>query len=336
MPATVRECVDKPGRWEEPIRSREVTYRPFFVVGCPRSGTTWVQLLLSRHPQVATAPETQIFAYYLEHFRRQWRVEHEGSGRKHQGRAGLSRLLGEEEFDELCRVTAGYVLDRIAQGNPDAKIVLEKSPRHALHAAWIHGLFPEARFLHVLRDPRDTSVSIRAAARSWGGTWAPRGVVGAARLWVENVASARGAQLDSESYRELRYEDLQAATVDELGALFEWLELTTSRDQCRVIVEACGLEKLREADGTALPLPGERSPGGFFRRGSVGGWRDELARNEVEVVERICGSLMAQTGYQRETAAGGRMAVARIALHDALERTRAALDWRLSRLIRNI
>lgn len=335
MPEILYEQVDERDGSTRTARAGRTAYRPLFVVACPRSGTTWIQLLLSRHPQVATAPETQIFAYYLDRFRRQWVVEHEGPGRKHQGRAGLSRLLSDQEFDELCRVSARYVLDRIARENAHATVVVEKSPRHALHVDWIHGLFPQARFLHVLRDPRDTVASVRAAARSWG-TWAPRGIVDAARLWQHNVAAARGARIDADHYREIRYEDLQAATVEELVALFEWLDLPTSPDQCHAIAEACRLEKLREADGQSLPLPGERSPQGFFRRGRVGGWRDELSRSEVRVVERICGSLMDETGYNREGGVGGRSATVRIAVHDALERLRGGLDWRLSNLIRQI
>ncbi|HEY0304235.1 MAG TPA: sulfotransferase, partial [Longimicrobiales bacterium] len=122
--------------------------KKLFIVGCPRSGTTWMQLLLAQHPSIATAPETQIFAYYLEPMRKQWAQERAGAGRN--GSAGLSRLLSDAEFEELCRTSAEFVLEKIRQRNPAAAVVAEKSPKHALQADFIQRLFPDAYFLHVV------------------------------------------------------------------------------------------------------------------------------------------------------------------------------------------
>lgn len=47
------------------------TPRTPFVIGCPRSGTTWAQLLLDRDPEVDAAPETHILSFYLVRVRRQ-------------------------------------------------------------------------------------------------------------------------------------------------------------------------------------------------------------------------------------------------------------------------
>src|SRR5579871_5589598 len=42
----------------------------FFIVGCPRSGTTMVQQALNRHSQVVIPPETKFFFSFLGHSRR--------------------------------------------------------------------------------------------------------------------------------------------------------------------------------------------------------------------------------------------------------------------------
>src|SRR6185503_12343835 len=218
--------------------------RVLFVVGCPRSGTTWVQLLLAQHPEVATAPETQIFAYYLDHFRRQWRHEHEGPGRLHQGQAGLSRLLSEDEFIDLCRQTASVVIEKIAARRAGAKVVVEKSPRHALEAEFIQRVFENAYFLHVVRDPRDTAASLLAAGRSWA-PWAPKNAIGAARLWNACVEGARKVS-SNPRYREVRYESLRADGAAELESILAWLGIPLDCAACARAVHACELKQLQK------------------------------------------------------------------------------------------
>lgn len=316
-------------------RGRRHPKTTLFIVGCPRSGTTWVQLLLAQHPLVATAPETQIFAYYLDGFRKQWNWEREGPGGKRYGGAGLSRLLSEDEFDDLCRGAAAFVLDRIAEANPEGRVVIEKSPRHALQADWIHRLFPDARFLHVVRDPRDTAASLFAAGASWA-PWAPRNPTDAATLWRDHVEAAR-CVADSETFLELRYEALREDPVSRLGELYHWLDLPADRETCEHAVERCRLARMREGGSGDQPIPTGISPAGFFRRGVVGGWVDELAGWQVRVIEDICGSLMDELGYERVgSAASAPLARIRRTLHTGLSRFRGALDWRLARLIRRV
>ncbi len=304
------------------------SYRPLFVVGCPRSGTTWLQLLLAHHPRVATAPETQIFAYYLDHFQRQWREEHDGDTARLQGRAGLSRLLSQEEFEALCRLNASTVLEKIAAKRPDASIVMEKSPRHALHAEFIRRLFPDALFLNVVRDPRDVVTSLMAAARSWGRSWAPPNAIDAARMWREHILAAR--RVSGAGYREVRYERLTAEPVAEVQGILAWLGLPAGRAECEEAVAACELSKLREGDTSKLPVPGERSPREFFRSGQAGGWREQLGRADVRIVEHVCAGLMDELGYERTARVRARPL--RIPVHDALLRVRESVDWQLQRL----
>lgn len=314
----------------------EASIRKLFVVGCPRSGTTWLQLLLDHHPRVVTAPETQIFAYYLDGFRRQWRHEHEGPGRAYQGNAGLSRLLSQEEFDDLCRLTASAVLRKIALRDTGADLVVEKSPKHALQADFIRRLYPEACFIHVVRDPRDTVASLLAAGRSWGRGWAPKCAVDAARLWIEHVRAARSVREPSDRYREVRFESLKSDAARTLQGIFDWLGLHADRERCEAAARACELSRLRRnARRARMPVPGERSPAGFFRKGTVGGWRDDLSAADLRVVEFICRETMIDLGYEpvlRER----RSPPLALRLHDAIQRVRESVDWQLERLLRRV
>lgn len=318
------------------VASTETDFRKLFVVGCPRSGTTWMQLLLSQFPEVATAPETQIFAYYLDHFLRQWRHEHEGPGSRSQGRAGLSRLLTEDEFFELCGRTAGMVLEKIAAGNPGASVVCEKSPRNALQAEFIHRVFPDAYFLHVIRDPRDTVASLMAAARSWGSGWAPRSAIGAARMWTDHIRSARRIAGRTERYREIRYEALQRDPAGELHGIAIWLGLGVGVEECVRAVEACELKTLQKsADARRMPLPGEKSPKDFFRKGKVGGWQEDVTPGDVRVIEYLCADHMRELGYEPLSGSWTRRPL-RVSVHDGIQRVRESVDWQLARLLARV
>jgi len=309
-------------------------YRMLFVVGCPRSGTTWIQLILSQFDAIATAPETQIFAYYLVQFERQWEEERRGENTP-LGRAGLSRVLDEAEFLELCGRSARMVLDKILSRKPGAQVVVEKSPKHALHASFIRRVFPDAYFLHVIRDPRDTAASLMAAGRTWGDSWAPRGPVQAARMWVEHIRRARQVATGDGRYREIRYERVKEDPETELAGVLEWLGVSTTAAERTRAIEACDFERLKAQPSTPdLPLPSVRAPDGFFRRGESGSWRTDLSRSELRVIEHICGPLMTELGYERVTS--GARAPARVLMHDAVHRVRESIDWQLARALSHL
>lgn len=312
--------------------------KTLFVYGSPRSGTTWIQLLLDQHAAVVTAPETQIFGFYLSGFRRQWREELDGAQQNRQGGGGLSQLLSEDEFHELCRLNAEYVLDRIAARDPSATLVVEKSPTHAAHARFIQRLFPDAYFLHVIRDPRDTVASLLAAGRSWGRHWAPAHPADAAGFWRRYVEKGRELRGTGARYRELRYEDLSSDTAGNLAGVLDWLGLEAAPAEIDEFVEACGLDQMRRkgaGSGSSMPLPGRKVPSGFFRKGQVGGWASDLDPGDARIVERVAGPLMEELGYAPAFTPrpGTRL---RIRLHRGVARVREGLDWQLQRLLRHI
>ena len=310
--------------------------RPLFLVGSPRSGTTWVQLLLHQSPHVATAPETQIFAYYLDHFRKQWELEHRGPASRHQGGAGLHRLLSQDEFDRLCAEVAWFVLERIRAARPEARVVVEKSPRHALIANWIVSIVPESWILHVVRDPRDACASVMEAGQTWAAGWAPTNPIDAARFWRAHVEGARAVADVAERYLEVRYEALRTDPDGGLRLIFDWLDLPHDAAFRERALKACGLERLRSESTNDLPVPGGESPSGFFGSGSVGGWRDRLSDRQARVIEHLCRDLMEEAGYSAAYDGHTRLPPLRVSAHDALARLRESIDWQLERLLRRV
>lgn len=296
-----------------------------FVVGAPRSGTTWLQVLLEQHPGVATCPETHLFDGYVAPLYERWRWEAENE------LSGLSVVLDDDDLDDLARAFVQGVRDRLIEGR-DARVFVEKTPQHALHAGLAARLFPSARFLHVVRDPRDVVASLLAASDGWGSAWAPAGPAEAAQLWRRHVEGAREAG-GPERRREVRFADLKRETAATLAGVYEWIGLEADGDLCDRAAERCTLERLRSEPGTfdsLRPRVKEHSEA-FFRQGREGSGRRELTRSELRTVEHVAGEAMRELGFAPEHGGhGSGRPPLRVLAWKALGRGRTAM----SRLIR--
>jgi hypothetical protein len=256
-----------------------------FVVGCPRSGTTWLQKLLASHPAIRTGPETDIFSIYVGRAIHAFRADRDRPRRK-----GLQCYLSEADFLALQRSFVLRVLSKVLDPLGPGEIFLEKTPEHALYIQDIHACFPQARFIHLLRDPRDVTASLLAAARSWGSSWAPSTGRAAGRMWREYVFSARkaGAILPASQFLELRYERLESDTESQLKRCASFLGLAWDDMAVHAAVEQNRPGNLITGKGTPLiapPRPIESrqkldEPAGFVRRARSGSWATDLTLSE--------------------------------------------------------
>lgn len=179
-----------------------------FVGGTGRSGTHALAQLLGRHSRLADVPIEARFHCnkrgmpdllegritlqgYLDKLRGFWwhRVRVDGLPR------GLYNLMRESEFDAaLERFEAAYAEDPVAgcrglfcdllwpvadrAGKPG---LVEMSSHNVRAAQTLLRLFPEARFIHALRDGRDSAASVA------GKTWGPRRVGAAVGWWADRL-----------------------------------------------------------------------------------------------------------------------------------------------------
>lgn len=268
--------------------------RVVFLVGAPRSGTTWLQLLLSSSPAVATANETHLFSAYLSGLFLCWE-----NFQFMERDIGLHHLFGEKEFFEKIRGFSDDVLSKILSRKPGATLVLEKTPAHA--GCWkdILAVYPDAYFLHLVRDPRAVVASLRAAGRGWGKSWASPGVMENAHLWLRDVGKAVEIQRHTDRYLQILYEDLMASPAERLSDLFSWMGLDNSLEDCQKIVDINVPDQLRKPTNQKDKKPWDTShePKGFFGERGVDGWRKELSGNEVKAIEDVTAPLAEKFGY---------------------------------------
>ena len=277
-----------------------------FIVGCPRSGTTWAQRLLACHPSVHTGQESDLFDSYVGVQLQTWRklLNRDLSGRS----VGLGGYLRNEQFVAVLKRYMLDLLEYIVGDMAEGDIFLEKTPSHALYIPEILELLPQSRIVHVVRDPRDAVSSLLAASKTWGNYWAPKDVRAAAVMWVEHVLAVRNARASFPEGRffEMRYEEMTAAPEASLEALTAFLKLEWSREGISEAVENNRFEKARKDGGTAIKVKGEfaalygadsREPEGFFRKARPGGWVEDLSGEDARLVLMIAGELMESLGY---------------------------------------
>jgi len=204
-----------------------------FIVGSPRSGTTYLQTELYNRVQSVTGQETNLFDIYLRPFFCQWNadLDPEISGR---GVLGLPAYISEYSRNQIIKNTVNSIvtcfIDALVEQGvqiPSEVIFIEKTPSHALEINSIRKVFPNARFIHIYRDPVSTVLSIRHASKSWGKHWAPSSIIGAYRMWKSHVISARLSlsQVPNESWTEVNYDNLLLSPENEATRIMKALNL---------------------------------------------------------------------------------------------------------------
>jgi hypothetical protein len=276
-----------------------------FIVGCARSGTTWLQRLLASNPKIHTGQESFLFSSYIGPQLRNWRREMRtlSSGR---GGSGMGAYLKEGEFISILRGEMLRLMEPMIGELPDGHLFLEKTPNHAFWINEIVELLPRARIINMLRDGRDVVSSLVAASKSWWG-WAPNNAFSASRRWVRNVEAARKAmkKLTPEQFLEVRYEQLLESPELVLQNVSRFLGIEWEQGE---LVRAIRKNDAKASPKTvtAIPIKGQfamisgsevKQPKGFIRRARSGSWRRDLSPVEKILTWIGASRTMAKVGY---------------------------------------
>lgn len=123
---------------------------PVFVLGMPRSGTTLVEQILGSHSQVFGAGELSLIPQQIQKLEA-WEAKL-GSGRHYP------ECVDDMTQDESVRF-AEKLLAELQAYAPNAQRVVDKLPHNFEHVGLIKLLFPNAKILHLKREPRDVAMS---------------------------------------------------------------------------------------------------------------------------------------------------------------------------------
>lgn len=265
------------------LHSLKPIRRPVFILGCPRSGTTFLGEVLEALPSATYYYEPPVMKYY-------------------------SRLVYQKEVT-LAQARRFYhwgfrALLLVAPGKGPR--IIEKNPTHTWVAEDLYKIFPDASFIVISRDGRDVSVSL--AEKPWhrrdslplqkrepGGYIYgpyPHFYIEPARateytetsdlhrcIWIWRRHAEETERLKSvlppQVQFRLRYEELIRQPEETLDRLLAFIGETDPESRARVLKAA--------AQG---------------RRSSIGRWRKKLQADELTVIEREAGDMMRKLGFE--------------------------------------
>jgi hypothetical protein len=213
---------------------RNVTNRPVFIVGCPRSGTTFLyDLLLSSGKFALYRAESDVFFRIapafgsLRSLRNRTKLMDSWINSDYFCRSGLNADELREEVLSECR-NPGDFLRIVMEGMARRQGVhrwADNTPFHVLFMADIKKTIPNALFVHMIRDGRDVAVSLNRMKWPYCFPWDLKNRLAVSGLywkWLVSEGRGFGRKLGSD-YLEVRYESLVGRPREIIATLSEFI-----------------------------------------------------------------------------------------------------------------
>lgn len=274
---------------------------PLILGGCPRSGTTFLQLLLAATGVVAVTNETHLFSQFIGPAVRRYRnMAHKlVEGRRN---VGIHQLVDSQELEAVLRQVSLEVLSRIDARQPNCQFVCEKTPENLLWWKEISDLFPKATFIASIRDPRSVVVSNIHAGRTWayGANWASGSVEDIAFRWCQYCAEIDALNNSKNNLVVVKYERLIAADVAYFESKLKKIGLKVPKSKVSEAFAKTNIDRVRNIqDDADWPWPISQEPKGFFRVGKKNSWIYDLSEAEIQKIEEICADYMQKYDYPK-------------------------------------
>ncbi|MBT9314748.1 sulfotransferase family protein [Leptothoe spongobia] len=256
--------------------------QPIFIIGSPRSGTTFLGSCIGELPEVS---------YHFEPI-----------ATKAAARCIYEKEWGFQKTKWFYRLVYAWLMRIHADG--DLRFA-DKTPRNCFVIDFLNQAFPKAQFIHIIRDGRDAALSHSKkpwmqAAQAKSPKYEPGGYPYGpyARFWVEperiaefestsdihrciwawrqhtENALAAAVKIPQDRYHEIRYEDLISNTQSETDLLLDFLNIDDNASRRR----------FHDAVSKVRP-------------DSIGGWKKELSSEQLQQVEQEAGELLRQLNY---------------------------------------
>ncbi len=304
MPETKHLIFNQPQPYIPPAPIASIANRPAmpFIVGVGRSGTTLLRLLMDAHPDLAITPETHWLSDAITAIGSIKQLRHVIIGNTYWKDIGISdkeldaileKHNGEKPFDTLRAIYQHYG-KRFGKSR-----VGDKTPIHGLIMHKIAHAFPEAHFIHIIRDGRDVAVSYRDM---WFGPG--KDAKTAAKFWLWRIREMRQQAQFLPHYMEVRYEQLVTEPETVLRTIGEFIQLPFHRNQLRAHEHADSrLAEFGNIQHGGAVISTERRKAIFAETlnppndSRIGRWRTEMTKKEMADFESIAGNMLAELGY---------------------------------------
>ena len=300
-----------------------LTLPPVFILGSPRSGTTLFTLMLKQQPQIAIPYESHFIVPVVKKWggvtandfpsvRQEILEEIFSSAYVRDWHPEISR----QQVDLQKCNNLSTLIDAVFMAyatNSSKQRWGDKTPGYLTHADTLYHLFPHSKFVHLVRDGRDASLSLLKTH------FRPDNFLSAIEHWQRNVTIARKmlAMLDSDQQMEIRYEDLVESPQSTLAAVCDFLDLEFQPDMLENFgenVESKVGNRVHSHHSNLLqPL----------NSASCGRWKQELGKADQHLAWKAAGKLLSELGYDR----GESCSLVSREIRRTVHRCRSSFGW---------
>jgi len=268
----------------------ELEKPPIFIVGCPRSGTTLLRLVIHSHPNIVIPPENRFM--WAVYFRRLYF----GDLKKEKNRRRLARWIinyRRKRFEDL-KIDPDLWEDEAAKASPTIGSVVstlfriyarkyhkprwgDKRPNYIRGLQKLLTIFPTAKIIHIIRDGRSCVASLKKMK------WWKKGSIGAIARWVEVMNKAEKARrtYSVEQYYEIQYEELVKNPEKTLRKLCNFIDEDFDPLMLNHVEVSHTVPKrlMRDHSGTTKAV----------YKSAIDKWRNELELWEISLLQKVGG-----------------------------------------------
>lgn len=277
------------------------TKPPIFLLGSQRSGTTMLRLMMNNHPNLAIPHETAFITIYDKKLSAYGDLSDKDNVRRLLNDVSQHPLVKRgnliRDSDAILRRSiASYrdFIDAVFQAYADSLGKArwgDKTPFYTPDIDVLHRIFPDAKFLHLVRDGRDVVLSQKSI--EWMSGNLPKLILD--WQWKTTIAHKVGSVL-GDNFLEIRYEDLVRQPEEMLRRICDFI--CESYDPAMLSYSEKG-EGIVPADSLKWHRNSIRPPD----PSRLDRWKTGLARAERIIFEQLAGDTLDLFGYERENLA---------------------------------
>jgi hypothetical protein len=271
---------------------------PIFLAGPDRSGTTLIFALLASHPNISMVRRTNMFRYFYRRYGDLSQAENLDQCLSDMSRFNRMRHLspdrarirrefleGKPDYGRLFALFHQHHAERAGKRRWGDKSL------HSEHfASEIFTEFPDARIIHMTRDPRDRYASV---SKRHGKSTSRLGPVTA--RWLNSMWAARRNQARfPDRYMVVRFEDLAGRPEESMRQICAFI----GEEYSPALLGMEGATVHRDSGGNSSF--GQLEPGAISTK-PIGRFREVLSAADIAYIQMFAGTVMESYGYPRES-----------------------------------
>ena len=270
-----------------------------FITGCPRSGTTMLANILGNGDSCVATPESHFFndfiykylpnksaeaeiqdlvKYFNNHYRfKQWKIS--ASNIKN-----LPKKITNNNYSAIIENTIKLFAEYDSERQEKEIIRIDHTQSNIKSSNILNELFPESKFIFIIRDPRAVYASIK------GLDWGPNSPLKLSQLWIEYAAAFFATQkLYPNRVCLVKYEDILKKPESQIKKLCDFIEIEYKTSL------------LEEKNGFKVPeytFAQHALVGKTLDESRIDKWKKELKKQDIKIIESQCGATLNALGYE--------------------------------------